>query len=168
MNRYKAHVMTKSIYTRDVITLGLIWKSYHDASREGDGERVLLIWKFLMIIFRLSNRRNYTKEAIVLLLQYHYILPEQKAAQLAYSRFVNTQGRVGQNIPSDLHMEHLNRRLKTVLNHLSSNIQPTTIAKAAKSIGVVHTICSTFENEIQGRHTSQFLQKRSSHHHCYT
>ena len=97
------------LYSCDVITLGLIWKSYHDASREGDGERVLLIWKFLMIIFRLSNRRNYTKEAILLLLQYHYLLPEQKAAQLAYSRFVNTQGRVGQNISSDLHMEHLNR-----------------------------------------------------------
>ena len=30
------------LYARELLTLSLLWHSYHDASREGDGERILL------------------------------------------------------------------------------------------------------------------------------
>lgn len=39
----------------------------------------------------------------------------QQSAVLQWSRFVNTHGRDGCNIPMDLHLEHLNRRFKTDL-----------------------------------------------------
>ena len=38
-------------YSSEVITLGLLWHNYHYAIREGDGHRVLLVWKFLLIVF---------------------------------------------------------------------------------------------------------------------
>ena len=56
-------------------------------------------------------------------------------------------GRVGRNIPCDLHIEHLNRRLKCVLKNLRSNIQTKSIIRAAKSIGVVDSICVQFEEQ---------------------
>ena len=109
-------------YSSEVITLGLLWHNYHDAIREGDGHRVLLVWKFLLIVFKAANRTNYSKEAAILLSQFYHLLSERKAEELLYSRFVNTQGRLGCNIPCDLHLEHLNRRLKTVLQNLRSNL----------------------------------------------
>ena len=93
--------------------------------------------KYLLIILKLSSRKNYTKEAILLLLQCKCSQSERKVAQMLHSRSINMQGH---NIPCDLHMEHLNRRLKTILNHLGSNIQPETILKGGK----VHWSCSQY------------------------
>ena len=46
-------------YSKEVITLGLIWLGYYDAVKEGDGDRVLQYWKFLLLLFKISNHRNY-------------------------------------------------------------------------------------------------------------
>ena len=146
------------VYACEVISLGLLWHSYHDTIKEGDGERIMTIWKYLLLVFHSSHRKNYTKEAIILLLQHHYLFSERMGAQLVWDRFVNTQGRIGCNVPADLHMEHLNRRFKTVLGNLGANIQPHTIVRASKAIGIVHSIMSTFENQLgkdkdSGKHT---------------
>ena len=131
-----------------MLTLLLIWEAFHDACKEGDGKRVMLVWKVLMIVFKVTKRKNYAKEAAILLLQKDCFLSERKAAQLIHSRFVNVTGGVGHNIPTDLHMEHLNRRLKTVLRHTGSNIlKPNTVVLAAKSIGFVQHVCSVLEKE---------------------
>ena len=55
---------------------------------------------------------------MLFLFQYLYQLSERQKEQLIWSHFVNTQGREGANIPADLHMEHLNRWLKTVLRNV--------------------------------------------------
>lgn len=65
----------------------------------------------------------YSLEAAKLLLGTLTLSPQQ-SAQLQWSRFVNTHGREGCNIPMDLHLEHLNRLFKTVLAGLHSNITP--------------------------------------------
>ena len=39
-------------YATDLLTLSLIWHGYHDAIKEGDGNRILLYWKFLLPIFQ--------------------------------------------------------------------------------------------------------------------
>ena len=120
-------------YACEVVNLGSLWHCYHDAIREGDGDRVMLIWKFLLLVFKAFRRKNYSLEAAILLLQNQYFLSPRKAAQLRWSRFVNTRGRGGCNIPCDL--------------HLGSNIQPHSIERAGKSLGVIHNICSLFEKE---------------------
>ena len=42
-------------YACEVMTLGLLWNCYHDAIREGDGDRIMLIWKFLLLVFKASR-----------------------------------------------------------------------------------------------------------------
>ena len=108
-------------YSTEILILGLLWHNFHDAIKEGDGKRVLLIWKFMLIVFKASNRTNYSKESAILLAQYYCLFSERKAEQLLYSWFVNTHRRGGCNIPCDLHIEHLNRRLKCV--HVQSWIK---------------------------------------------
>ena len=61
-------------------------------------------------------------------------------------------------------MEHLNRSLKDIIRHMGSNVQPSTLVRAAKAIGVVHDVCTIFEKEVKGlknsgRHSKPSLTK---------
>ncbi len=150
------------------MTLGFLWMGFHDVIREGDGDRVMTYWKFLLIIFRTLGRRNYSIEAVNIQLLHQYRLSKRQSAQLVWSRFINTHGRQGKNIPCDLHLEHLSRRLKGILRNLGSNIKESTITNATKSIGIVHNISQLFEEDTSNRRqakkygvpsSSQDLQK---------
>ena len=134
------------LYGKEMLNLGILWFAFNDAIKEGDGDRVLRYWKLLLVVFKAKHHTNYAKEAIILLSQYHCRLSERKAAQLKWSRFVNTKGIAGGNISCDLHLEHLNRRLKGMIAGMCSNgTNPETIDRAARSLGVVNRICNTFE-----------------------
>ena len=89
-------------YAKDTLTLGLL-KEYIDTIRESDGDRIICVWKFLLPLFRSTGHTNYSLEAFTLLAQYYYLLSPRMAAQLAWSRTVNTHGRPGENISCDLH-----------------------------------------------------------------
>lgn len=135
-------------YATDLLSMSLVWHSFHDAIREGDGDRILLYWKVLLPIFLKEHHYNYAKEAFLLIARSQF-LSERQVTELLWSRTVNTHGRKGCNIPCDLHMEHLNRRLKYMIDNLGPNAQPTTIERVAKSVGVVSYVCQTFETEAE-------------------
>ena len=60
---------------------------------------------------------------------------------------MNTTGLSGHNIPCDLHMEHLNRRLKKIIHSMGANVRPSAIVKAGKALGPGHSICQAFEEQ---------------------
>lgn len=70
---------------------------------------------FVNDIHKTSNRTNYSIEVFSLQI---YLLSPQLAHQQLWSRFINTRGREGHNVPCDLHMEHLNRVLKDCIVNL--------------------------------------------------
>ena len=127
----KDHVLE---YAKETLSMGLIFLEFKDAIREGDGDRVLRCWKFLFLFFRASGHTNYTLEALTLLSHYYYLLPPRYAEQLKWSRFINTQCKQGANIPSDLHIEHLNRVCKEFVNHLGANKTPRAITRIGKVV----------------------------------
>ena len=135
------------LYACETLTLGLLWHGYYDAIKESDGDGIERYWRFLAIIFKSSNHPNYAKEAVMLLMQSTYLFSERKKAQLLWSRCINTRGVGGGNMPCDLYMEHLNRRLKTTMRGMGGNITPKTIEKAAKAMGTTHQVCSVFEEQ---------------------
>ena len=101
-----------NIYAKEVVSVGLLYKEFEDAVRERDGQRVFRCWKYLLLVFKATNRKNYSIKAFTLLAQQKFILSPRLSHQLLWSRFVNTSGKEGSNVPCDLHMEHLNRVLK--------------------------------------------------------
>lgn len=135
------------LYACEALTLGLLWLGFYDAIREGDGDRILQYWRFLIIIFKSTNHPNYAKEAVILLYQYTYIFSERQKAQLLWSRCVNTKGLPGCNMPCDLFMEHLNRPIKNRCRGMGGNITPAAIVKAGKALGVVKQVSSLFEEK---------------------
>ena len=81
-------------YTTESITSGLLWHRFHDATREDDGDRILMHWKFLLPVFKEENHHNYAKEALILILQLKILSP-WKLCELKWDRTVNTHGKPG-------------------------------------------------------------------------
>ena len=135
----------KCLYALQVLTLTFLWHGFNDAVHEGDGDCLLVYWKFFTVVFKVTRHSNYFKEAVLFQLQYLFLLPKRQAEQLKWSRFVNSKGRKGCNISCDLHIEHLNRRLKTVMKGMHCDVKA--IDYAAKAIGIIHRICEDLEEE---------------------
>ena len=142
-------------YARELISLGLLYMSYNDAIKEGDGERVMICWKYMLLIFKATGRRNYSIEAFHTLSNYR-LLPPRQAHQLVWSQFIIVHGNgiPGHNIPSDLHMEHLNRLCKECIHHLGANKTEKAIIRVSKCMGPIFTIISNFDKEHGCHHTS--------------
>ena len=130
-------------YAVDLLGLGLFWHAFRDSVREGDGDRIVRYWKFMAAIFRHEKHYNYSNEVFNLVAQTLLLSPRQ-LSELKWSRTINTSGRVGKNIPVDLHMEHLNRQLKIMTRNLGSNVSPHTTQRAAKALAVTDVIRMQF------------------------
>lgn len=154
-----------NMYATEVITLGLLWHNFHDAIKEGDGECIIRMWKFNLLAYKSARRKNYSTEAINLLLQVNHILSPREAAEVKWCRTINTSGRQGYNISIDLHLEHLNRRLKSILRNMGSNTFKASVQMAAETVDVVNHVCDNFEDqiseckEISNKHASPSFQK---------
>lgn len=136
-----------NVYSRRLLSLGLFYLEYSDAIREGDGERVLRCWRYMLPMFVSSGRKNYAIEAFNLLLQHDFSLPPRQAAELIWGRFINTSGLQGRNLPNDLHMEHLNRVVKTAIQNLGSNKTETAITRVGKVLRILHPLLKSFDED---------------------
>ena len=88
------HVLS---YASDLLTLGLLYMEFSDAIREGDGERILRCWKYLLLIFKAARHTNYSVEAFTLLAQYYYLFSERMRKQFIWSGTVNVHGHLGKH-----------------------------------------------------------------------
>ena len=151
-------------HTREVLSLGLLYLDFKGAVREGDGDRVLLVWKYFFLLFKASGRKNYAIEAFTLLSQYHITLPPNLAEQLKWSRFINMHGLPGHCISCDLHMEHMNRVVKTSVEGLGPNKSKKAITRVGKSVGVLASAMESLDKELgvpvaSGKHSDKKKSK---------
>ena len=135
-------------YASELLTHGLMYMEFSDSIHEGDGLRILRCWRYLMLMFKATMRKNYSIEALNLLAQYHFFLSPRQAEQLIWSRCINTCGIPGRNIPSDLFMEHLNRTCKVAVANLGSNKTSAGLTRAGKCVGVLHDLLSTYDKDL--------------------
>ncbi len=131
-------------YSRNLLSLGLLLMEFNDGIHEGDGERIIRCWRYFLPIFKLDKRTNYSIEAFILLAQHQFLFTERQKAQLTWSRTINTHGKSGKNISCDLHMEHLNRDIKTAI---ASNATDASIVRAGKSLKKHLAIQTQFDRD---------------------
>ena len=121
-------------YAREVLSLGLLFLEFQDAIHEGDEEKVFHYWKFFFPIFMSAGRVKYTIEAFIRICQKYDLFSPRQQMQLLYSRFINTHGLPHRNIPADLHMEHLNRTVKTTLSLHGGQCPESSVRRAGQSV----------------------------------
>ena len=127
---------SKLDYSKEVISLGLLYLNLKDAVREGGGDRVLRMWKYFLLLFRATGHTNYALEALTLLLQCNVFLPPNLVEQIKWSCFINVHGQLGRNISCDLHMEHLNRVVKSSIEVMGANKSGKAIVRAGSSVAL--------------------------------
>ena len=131
-------------YAKEVLSKALFIFAFDDAIKEGDGDRVYRLWKYLLLIFREDGRTKYVLEALNLHLQVYGLSP-RLAFELMWSRFINSSGGKGKNVPADLHMEHLNRACKTAIAGLGANVSEKSVHRAAKCLRTTLEVCNNFD-----------------------
>ncbi len=151
-------------YSRNLLSLGLLFMEFNNGIREGDGERIIRCWRYFLPLFKLDKRTNYSIEAFTLLAQNEFLFTERQKAQLTWLRTVNTHGRAGKNISCDLHMEHLNREVKQVIASMGSNLTDGSVLRAGKSLQKHIAIQNQFDEENgvrvpSGKHTRKSSAK---------
>ena len=149
-------------YACSVLNDGLLILELRDAIHEGDGPRILRCWKFMLIYFKNAGHHKYALEAFNLLAQVHVTSSPRMKKQLLWSRVVNTRGGAGNNIPVDLHNEHLNRKLKDIVSGVGANIAEDIVVQASKSLNAVNKICDNFDSVTNIKPDSIHHTKKSS------
>lgn len=132
-------------YARTLCHYGSLVMEFRDAWAEGDGERVLRCWKLFMPHFKAAGRTKYSLEALRLQMQANIILSPNLAHQVVWNRFVNVRGGAGKNIPCDLFNEHVNKKLKYIIQNMGSNLTEASLQRAARSVTTLQEICAVFD-----------------------
>ena len=145
-------------YAIQILSLGFFYLEFSNSVKEGDGERILRCWRYLLPIFWNSGRTNYANEVLKMLYQHDYELSPALKTQLLWGRCINIHGRKGKNIPVDLLMEHLNRTVKECIKSLGANQTDTAILKVSRALGTLLPVLNNFDSvnnvpEVSGIHT---------------
>ena len=82
-----------------------------------------------------------------MLCQCKFKLSPRMSEELLWSRFINTHGLPGRNIPTDLHMEHLNRVLKEAIRSLGVSKTNAAIERVANALGELSPVLDQFDKE---------------------
>ena len=134
-------------YTRAMLTAGLLRLEHNDAIRMGDGQRILEIDSFLLLVYRTDKQEKtkcarapkYARALLELMAQVHYLLPPKLAYELIWSCCVNHRGHPNSNLPNDLDIEHCNGYFKDEINSYRGEISERAASRVSRSAAMHDT-----------------------------
>ena len=135
-------------YANEVMSLGMFYLNYKDVIKHADGDRLIVCWKYLLPIFKASDRRNYSLEVLRMLYSYYFVLSPRQKHQLVWSRFVNVHGLPGHNVAADLHMEHLNHICKQAIQGVGAKKRKESITRIGKALGPLAQVTANFDKDV--------------------
>jgi hypothetical protein len=140
------------------LQLALLLRDAHDAVAEGDGERIIRVWKFLMPVFKAHGSTKYAYAALNLQAQLKGLLSPRKAHQLMWNRTVNNKGGIGKRVSRDFRLEQINKVLKNELRGVGMmNLTDDAGVRVGKAIGKI-------EQLINGINVDLGVTKPTGHH----
>ncbi len=93
-----------------------------------------------------ENKRD---EMVDIMSHIHQYVPAVTSTEeiTIWGRFVNTSGLPGRNISNNLHMEHLNRVIKTSIQNLGSSKTEAAITRLGKVLRILHPVLQIFDQD---------------------
>ena len=119
-------------YTHQLLILLLLRLDHNDAIKHGDGERVIRLYKYFCLYFKVSNCPKYSFAMLQLQAQVNALLSPRLAHSLTWNRFVNHQGKRDTNHPMDLEIEHDNKLFKNDCQSYRGGLPLPRLADPAK------------------------------------
>ena len=145
-------------YSCNALGLGLLAKNFVDARKHGDGERIIRLYKFLLLYFRLEHQTKYSYYILYTLCQVHQLLPPKLAHELVWNRTNNSRGLVDSNVENDRTVEHHNKYFKMDCKDFQGKVTSKSIARASQSYSNMNDLMGRYDNETatrkpSGKHT---------------
>jgi hypothetical protein len=109
---------------------------------------MILCWHLFLPHLKLADRRKYALEALRLQFQIKATQSPYLAHQLTWNRFINIHGGAGRNIPCDLHNEHADELVKSIISDQGANFTEVALQRAARSVTTLHSICENSINSV--------------------
>jgi L1 cell adhesion molecule like protein len=147
-------------YTHQVLVLLLLQMNHNNAINLGDGERVIRLYKFFYLYFKISNCPKYAYATLELLAQVNGLLTPRMAYSLTWNRFVNHQGHMYSNHPMDLDLEHDNKCFKNDICSYRGEITERSVNRVGRSVESTDEIVGNYDKKTavrkpSGRHTQK-------------
>lgn len=153
-------------YNCALLTDGFLFLNFLDAIREGDGERLMTQYKYMMLYCKADGTGS-TKYALECLYQFfmiHALLSPRDSERFKWNRSVNNHCRVGTNIPLDLDVEHSNNFLKQCIKNLGPNVSEQAVTRICKAEACTRAIVANIDRSVNqisssGEHATTSLDK---------
>lgn len=130
------------------LRFGLFLTDLQDCIKEGDGERLMQLYRMALLIYKVYGHSNYAYSTLLLTVQLKATLSPRMAHSVTWNRFHSRVGGKGRNIPLDLHLEHLNNFLKSFLKGVGPNLSDNSALRISKSLSVLKDLIDNVDQEI--------------------
>lgn len=134
-------------YHRGKLAFGLLLLEFEDAIKEGDGDRVLNVYKLALLFYKSHGHNKYAYVTLLYLVKEKAALTEYQAKSMKHNRFYNKYGGSGRNIPLDLKMEQLNKVLKSLWRGLGPNLNESNAARVANALEGLEMIIDSVDKD---------------------
>ena len=147
-------------YATARLNLGLLIRCADDAVREGDGDCIILCWRFFLVYFKAFSHHKYAIAAFLLLANVTALLTERKSHLLTWNRTINNKGCKGKNMSCDVRLEQCNCPAKQLISHLGVNLNEKCAKREEGAIAFLEEMLVMIDEDIcvvrlSGKHTVQ-------------
>ena len=143
-----------------LIELFAVLMQLNDTVHEGDGDRNVINWKYLLWIFYASNKLFI--EGMYFLTLVKCLLTHQMSERVTWGRGTNKKGKIGTNMPNDLEMEHNIKDTKTVITSTGANKTEKSVLRGSKSVTGVSDSVHAYDESSNVKPPSTAHSKKSS------
>ncbi|XP_033638557.1 uncharacterized protein LOC117299208 [Asterias rubens] len=152
-------------YSRTALSMGMLAYGFTDARQMGDGDRIIRLYKFLVVHFKAANKPKYSYQVLRLLAQVGCFLTPRSAYELKWSRFVNKTGQIKQNIEVDREIEHQNRVFKENCGGLRGKVTKNSIDRISRSAQIIDELLTSVNQQARihkpsGKHPTKITQNQ--------
>ena len=143
------------------ITLGLLIPNAEDAVKEGDGDRLIRVWKFLTFLFRINGENKYALAGLCVQASILGLLTLRDAHRFKGNRFAGLHVGPGTRISRDLRLEQHNNIAKEEIRAMGiQNINDKNVVEITKSEGsmekvIIGTRCDLAIEKPKGYHSNK-------------
>ena len=144
-------------YSTSAMFAGLLVLAFNKSRQAGDGERILRLYKYMLLFFDISGKTKYKLYTLHTIAQCNVLLPPYLAFDVIHNRFTNKKGKVDTNKEIDMEIEHADRHFKKDVRLYNSKVTPDSFNRSATSYDATQKVLQEFD-----QHTS--LRKPSGKH----
>ncbi|KAJ8039080.1 hypothetical protein HOLleu_16688 [Holothuria leucospilota] len=154
-------------YARCAASMCLVGLNFQNARQMGDKERLMRMYKFLLLHFRASGKQKYSFQVLRLLALVQCFLSPRLSYQLKWNRFVNKTGTAHGNIEVNRENEHHNRVFKGQCKALRGKITPKSVQRVSCFAQELNEILNKVDFQLNlkkpnGKHSGPDLIKEAS------